>query len=145
MSISNLNPTSTITIPSSYGTTVGGTITLSGTGTGGQYFTTTGTSTNWASSNTTFNNGNGSAIMTIPYGEDKVVLDEKATLEVKGRVNINGVDLEERLSTIETLLQIPTRDVTMESKHPKLKQLYEQYMYELEKYKTWDRVKGKDE
>ena len=82
--------------------------------------------------------------MTIPHGEEKVVLEKSATLEVKGSVVINGVDLEERLSTIETLLQIPTRDVTMETKHPKLAELYKQYMHELEKYKTWERIKGDD-
>lgn len=80
--------------------------------------------------------------MTMPYGEDKVILEEKAALEVKGKVIMNGMDLDERLKTIEKVLCIPQRDVTMEHKHPKLKQLYEQYMHELEKYKTWDRVKG---
>jgi len=80
--------------------------------------------------------------MTIPHGSKTVEIAEAATLDVKGTVKINGVDLEERLKTIETLLQIPTRDVTMEAKHPKLKALYEEYMHELEKYKTWHRIKG---
>ena len=89
-----------------------------------------------------FVSNNGVPIMTVPNGEQTVILEETATLDVKGTVKINGVDLEERLNTIEKVLQIPTRDVTMEAKHPKLKQLYEAYMHELEKYKTWDRVKG---
>ena len=42
-------------------------------------------------------------------------------LEVKGRMVINGRDLEERLTTIEKVLQIPERDVILEKKHPKLK------------------------
>lgn len=83
--------------------------------------------------------------MSIPHGEDKIVVEEKAALEVKGKLKLNGVDLEERLKTIETLLQIPTRDVTMEAKHPKLKALYEEYMHELEKYKTWHRIKGDED
>ena len=62
----------------------------------------------------------------------------------KGTFKFNGVDLEERLNTIETLLQIPTRDVTMEAKYPKLEKLYKEYMSELEKYKTWERIKGED-
>ena len=95
-----------------------------------------------AASTANFNSSNGTAVMTMPYGEDKIVLEEKATLEVKGNVVINGVDLEERLSTIETVLQIPTRDATMEAKYPKLAELYKQYMHELEKYRTWDRIKG---
>jgi hypothetical protein len=80
--------------------------------------------------------------MTIPAGEEKMVLNEAATLEVKGNVVINGLDLEERLKTIEKVLQIPERDVIMESKYPKLAEIYNQYMQELERYKTWDRIKG---
>lgn len=80
--------------------------------------------------------------MTIPHGEEKIVLEETATLDVRGTVSINGVDLEKRLTVIEQVLNIPTRDVTMEAKYPKLAELYQQYMHELEKYRTWDRVKG---
>ena len=80
--------------------------------------------------------------MTVPNGEQTVVLEKAATLDVRGTVVINGQDLEERLNTIEKVLQIPSRDVTMESKHPKLKELYQAYMHELEKYKTWDRLNG---
>lgn len=79
--------------------------------------------------------------MTIPHGEEKVILEKEATLEVKGNVVINGFDLEERISTIEKVLQIPQRDVTMESKYPKLKKLYEEYMRELDKLRTWDALK----
>lgn len=42
--------------------------------------------------------------MSIPAGEQKVVLEDTATLEVKGTVVINGIDLEERLKTIEKSL-----------------------------------------
>ena len=82
--------------------------------------------------------------MTIPHGEEKMVLDEAATLEVQGNVVINGLDLEERLKTIEKVLCIPERDVIMEAKYPKLADLYHQYMQELERYKTWDRIKGNE-
>lgn len=104
----------------------------------------TGT-TSWNSPNTHFTNSSGDALLTIPYGQSKVQIEKKATLEVNGNIVMNGMDLDERLKTIEKVLCIPQRDVTMEHKHPKLKQLYEQYMHELEKYKTWDRVKGEEE
>lgn len=110
---------------------------LTSTGFNGSSYAST-----WTTSNTNFTSSNGTAVMTMPFGEDKIVLEEKAALEVKGRVIINGMDLDERLKTIEKVLCIPQRDVTMETKHPKLKQLYEQYMHELEKYKTWDRLEG---
>ena len=117
------------------------------TGSSGQFLTASGSNgttytTAWAQPNNNFVSNNGKAVMTIPADKQEVVLEKDATLNVKGNVVINGVDLEERLKTIETLLQIPTRDVTMEAKHPKLKALYEEYMHELEKYKTWHRIKG---
>ena len=101
-----------------------------------------GTTATWTQPNSTFQNSNGQAIMTIPHGESKVILDEKATLDVKGNVKINGLDLEERLTTIEKVLNIPQRDVILETKYPKLKQLHDEYMRELEKYKTFERLKG---
>jgi len=149
-------PSGNITINS--GATVGGIVgsgssSISSTGIGGQYLTVgaggssgsaTTYTTSWASPNTNFNDGT-SPVMIIPHGSKTVEIAKAATLDVKGNVKINGVDLEERLKTIETLLHIPTRDVTMEDKHPKLKALYEEYMHELEKYKTWHRIKGEDE
>ena len=65
-------------------------------------------------------------------------------LEVKGRVVINGRDLEERLNTIERVLTIPERDVRIEEKHPKLKKLYEEYIAALGKYRTWEAIKGEE-
>jgi hypothetical protein len=55
---------------------------------------------------------------------------------------INGRDLEERLDTIEKVLQIPERDVILERKHPKLKKLYNDYINALGKYRTFEAIKG---
>jgi hypothetical protein len=63
-------------------------------------------------------------------------------LEVKGRLVINGVDLEERLNTIEKVLSIPERDVRIEEKHPKLKKLYDEYIAALGKYRTFETIRG---
>jgi hypothetical protein len=114
-------------------------------GTTGTVYTTVGSNGSWIQPTTNFTSSNHKTIMTIPHGEEKMVLEQHATLEVKGNVVINGVDLEERISTIEQVLQIPTRDVTMEAKYPKLAELYTQYMHELAKYKTWDLIKGNDD
>jgi hypothetical protein len=67
------------------------------------------------------------------------------TLTVTGKMVINGVDLEERLSTIEKVLQIPERDVILEKKHPKLKKLYDEYVTALAKYRTFEAIKGEDD
>ncbi len=98
-------------------------------------------SSNWSTVGNTNFGGVNNPVLTIPNGENKVVLENSATLEVKGNVKINGQDLEERLERIETLLHIPTRDVTLEEKYPKLKKLWEEYNKELAKYRTWDKLK----
>ena len=116
--------------------------------TAGQFLTSTGSNgTSWSQTNipnTHFNSSNNNPIMTIPYGEDKVVVEEKAALEVKGKMILNGLDLEERLTTIEKVLQIPERDVKLEKKHPKLKKLYDEYVAALGKYRTFEAIKGDD-
>lgn len=92
-------------------------------------------------------NGTSWTTHTLPatsYDSVMVVSGDPASLDVKGRMVLNGKDLEERLDTIEKVLQIPERDVKLEKKHPKLKKLYDQYIHELEKYRTWDRIKGEE-
>jgi len=71
-----------------------------------------------------------------------VARNDPPSLEVKGTMVINGRDLEERLKTIETVLQIPERDVKLEKKHPKLKKLYDEYIQALGKYRTFEAIKG---
>lgn len=94
----------------------------------GQVYTTnvTGASVNWA------NNSNSVLIAK----------NDPASLEVKGTMIINGVDLEERLNTIEKVLQIPERDVKLEAKYPKLKKMYDDYIKALAKYRTFEAIKG---
>jgi hypothetical protein len=139
------------------GSTVGGTITLNTSGAGGygttiggagQIYTTNGTSNtfNWATpSQTQFNGGNGKPVMSMPHGKDEVVLEKDATLDVKGTVKINGIDLEERLKTIEKVLLIPERDAILEKKYPKLKKMHDEYIKALGKYRTFEAIKGEDE
>ena len=110
----------------------------------GTVLSSTGTTTAWNNPSSHFNNGNGKPVMTIPHGEEKVIIEDKAELEVKGRIKLNGECLNDRLERIETLLNIPTRDVTMEHKYPKLKELWEEYNRELAKYKTWDKLKDSE-
>jgi hypothetical protein len=82
---------------------------------------------------------------TTPYDTMLVANQNPAQLEVKGKMVINGRDLEERLDTIEKVLQIPERDVKLEKKHPKLKKLYDEYIHALGKYRTFDALKGDNE
>jgi hypothetical protein len=93
----------------------------------GQFLTSTGNGTSWTNN---------------PVDNVMVVSNNPAELEVKGRMIINGRDLEERLETIEKVLQIPERDVILEKKHPKLKKLYDDYINALGKYRTFESIKG---
>ena len=87
---------------------------------------------------------NGSSGITWANSNDNVMVIKQTPpeLEVKGRMVLNGQDLEERLKTIETVLQIPERDVILEKKHPKLKKLYDEYIQALGKYRTFEAIKG---
>jgi hypothetical protein len=99
--------------------------------TAGQFLTSNG------SNGTTWTTGTTSIADNV-----LVARGNPAELEVKGRMVLNGRDLEERLDTIEKVLQIPERDVILEKKHPKLKKLYDEYMQALGKYRTFEKIKG---
>jgi len=71
-----------------------------------------------------------------------MTLCEPATLDVKGTLVLNGQNLEERLKIIEDVLHIPERDVKLEKKYPKLKKMYDAYIRELAKYRTFEAIKG---
>jgi hypothetical protein len=92
-----------------------------------------------------FNGGsNGTSWTNTTSIADSVMVarNNPAELEVKGRMVLNGKDLEERLETIEKVLQIPERDVILEKKHPNLKKLYDEYITALGKYRTFEAIKG---
>jgi hypothetical protein len=100
----------------------------------GAYLTSTGTNTVWTTGTS-----------SIPNEAMRINQTNPPTIEVKGNMVINGVDLEERLRTIETVLQIPERDVILERKHPKLKKLYDEYIQALGKYRTFEAIKGEND
>lgn len=112
-----------------------GTVTLTSSGSSGQFLTS---SLNGTSYNTTWANP------TTLGNEVLVAKSNPNALEVNGKVMINGIDLEERLNTIEKVLQIPERDVKLEAKYPKLKKLYDEYIQALGKYRTFESIKGDD-
>lgn len=109
------------------------TLTYSTSGTSGQFLTSGFNGTSWTTTATPYD-----IAMTIKQ-------TNPPELEVKGRMVINGRDLEERLETIEKVLQIPERDVKLEKKHPKLKEMYDEYINALGKYRTWEAIKGEEE
>ena len=103
------------------------------TNTTGPFLTSTGNGTSW----NTGSNITNSEVMRINQ-------TNPPSLEVKGKMFVNGIDIEERLNTIEKVLQIPERDVILEKKHPKLKKLYDEYINALGKYRTFEAIKGEE-
>jgi hypothetical protein len=128
----NSGSTSTITLT---GTGSSGSTYSIGTGNwaGGQIYTTNGTGNSWVTPN------NYDQVLKVNAGKDT------PTLEVKGNMVINGIDLEERLKTIEKVLLIPERDAILEKKYPKLKKMHDEYIAALGKYRTFEAIKGEDE
>ena len=100
--------------------------------TSGQFLTSTGNGTSWTTGT------------TIPNETIRINQTDPPSIDVKGRMVINGRDLEERLNTIEKVLRIPERDVILEKKHPKLKKLYDEYITALGKYRTFEAIKGEE-
>ena len=99
-------------------------------GTAGQFLTSGSNGTNWTTS-------------AVNSADNIMVVSQNPpALDVKGKLILNGQDVEERLDTIEKVLRIPERDVKLEKKHPKLKKLYDEYIKELSKYRMWDSIKG---
>jgi hypothetical protein len=131
---------------------VGSTVYIGGGGAGsgipqlasGQVYTTNNTGSAGAFLTSTGSNGTAWTTGTNSISNEALKINQTnpPTIEVKGNMVINGRDLEERLNTIEKVLQIPERDVKLEKKHPKLKKLYEDYINALSKYRTWDAIKG---
>lgn len=92
-----------------------------------------------------FNGTNWTSAPSYTMGDHVLKVNgNPASLEVTGKMTINGLDLEERLSNIEKVLMIPERDVILESKYPKLKKMYDEYIKELSKARMWETLKGNE-
>jgi len=63
------------------------------------------------------------------------------TLTVEGRAIVQGRDILKELDEMRDALLLLKRDVDMESKYPRLKELKDEYERALEKYKTFEALK----
>ena len=63
------------------------------------------------------------------------------TLKVDGTIEVNGRDMLKELDEMRDALLLLKRDVDMEAKYPKLKELKDAYERQLEKYKTFEALK----
>jgi hypothetical protein len=78
-----------------------------------------------------------------PYGDItfESTFPVEHTLTVEGRAIIQGRDVLKELDEMRDALLLLKRDVDMEEKYPKLKELKDAYEAQLEKYKTWEALK----
>jgi len=63
------------------------------------------------------------------------------SLTVEGRAIVQGRDILKELDEMRDSLLLLKRDVDMEAKYPKLKELKDAYEEQLEKYKTFEALK----
>ena len=63
------------------------------------------------------------------------------TLHVEGNLEVQGRDVMKELDEMRDALLLLKRDVDMEAKYPKLKELKDAYEAQLEKYKTFEALK----
>ena len=71
--------------------------------------------------------------------EPMVTIDGSMRVDVP--LVVDGRDVMKELDEMRDALLLLKRDVDMESKYPKLKELKDEYEAQLEKYKTWEALK----
>ena len=68
-------------------------------------------------------------------------LSTDASMHIDGKLEVQGRDVMKELDEMRDALLLLKRDVDMESKYPKLKELKDAYEAQLEKYKTFEALK----
>jgi Arc/MetJ-type ribon-helix-helix transcriptional regulator len=63
------------------------------------------------------------------------------TIIIKGKLEVNHRDILKELDEMRDALLLLKRDVDMEAKYPRLRELKDQYEHALEVYKTYERLK----
>jgi hypothetical protein len=78
--------------------------------------------------------GYGDASIIVSGGKDR-------TVSISAALTVNGRDVMREIDEMRDALMLLKRDVDMESKYPRLKELKDQYEQEMEKYRTFERLK----
>jgi hypothetical protein len=93
-----------------------------------------------AGSNGTYTISNSNTIIGNPNVSPALTVGELKS-EFHTPLLVNGRDVMQEIDNIYDALLLLKRDVDMEAKYPKLKELKEAYEAQLEKYKTWEALK----
>ena len=89
------------------------------------------------------NIASGTISTTTRLGDSKVTIDggENGSMRVDVPLLVNGRDVMKELDEMRDALLLLKRDVDMESKYPKLKEIKDEYEAALAKYTTFDTLK----
>ena len=85
----------------------------------------------------------GSISTTTRLGDSKVTIDggENGSMRVDVPLLVDGRDVMKELDEMRDALLLLKRDVDMEAKYPRLKEIKDEYEAQLAKYKTFDILK----
>ena len=79
------------------------------------------------------------AFIKESISEPMITIDGSMRVDVP--LVVDGRDVMREIDEMRDALLLLKRDVDMESKYPKLKELKDAYEAQLEKYKTWEAIK----
>jgi hypothetical protein len=92
-------------------------------------------------SNNSSVNVSSSSIITSSQNSLFTVNGSTNKVEVKAALEVNGRDILKELDEMRDALLLLKRDINMEDKYPRLKEIKDEYERELSKYKTFDAIK----
>jgi hypothetical protein len=80
---------------------------------------------------------------TYPSGNINIAdhLSTDASMHIDGKLEVQGRDVMKELDEMRDAMLLLKRDVDMEAKYPKLRELKDAYEAQLEKYKTFEALK----
>ena len=90
-----------------------------------------------------YNNISSGAISSTSLADAKIRIDGgvNGSMQVDVPLIVHGRDVMEEIDEMRDALLLLKRDVDMEAKYPRLKELKDEYERALEKYKTWEALK----
>lgn len=77
----------------------------------------------------------------IAYDDIVIGNTDPPTVAIDGSLIVNGRDVMQEINEMRDALLLLKRDVDMELKYPRLKELKDEYELALEKYKTFETIK----
>ena len=90
-----------------------------------------------------YNNITSGSISSTSIADAKIRIDggENGSMQVDVPLVVNGRDVMREIDEMRDVLLLLKRNVDMEAKYPKLRELKDAYEAQLEKYKTWEALK----